>query len=285
MIRSLWATRLLQRRYGRPPRRMSVGWRPHQKNAVDVTADSVSGHVLRGWFLPIDAAAPVGPAVLVMHGWGGSAQEMAPLAGPLLAGGFHVLLLDARCHGRSDDDIVTSMPAIADDITVGLEWLRDRSEVDRSRMALVGHSVGAGSCLFVASRDQEVAAVVSIASMAHPERFMETTLQRRLPGPLARMAVRFVERAVGQSFESFAPVNTIRLVHVPILLVHGDHDRTVPVGNAHTLASRSGGRAQLLVVPGGDHASIEMLEELGPELTGFLRGAVSSPRRSSTSPT
>lgn len=285
MIRSLSATRLLQRRYGRPPRRMSVGWRPDQKNAVDVTAHSVSGHVLRGWFLPSDAAASAGPAVLVMHGWGGSAQETAPLAGPLLAAGFHVLLLDARCHGRSDDDIATSMPAIADDITVGLEWLRDRSEVDRSRIALVGHSVGAGACLLVASRDQEVAAVVSIASMAHPETFMETTLQRRLPGPLARMAVRFVERAVGQSFESFAPVNTIGSVHVPILLVHGDRDRTVPVGDVHTLSSRSGGRTQLLVVPGGDHASIEMLEELGPKLTGFLNGAVSSPRRSSTSPT
>lgn len=285
MIRSLSPTRLVQRRYGRPPRRMSVDWRPDQKNAVDVTAYSVSGHVLRGWFLPSDAAAPPGPAVLVMHGWGGSAQEMAPLAGPLLAGGLHVLLLDARCHGRSDDDIATSMPAIADDITVGLEWLRDRSEVDRSRVALVGHSVGAGACLLVASRDQEVAAAVSIASMAHPERFMETVLRRRLPRPLARMAIRFVERAVGQSFESFAPMNTIRLVRVPILLVHGDHDRTVPVGDVHALSSRSGGRAQLLVIPGGNHASIDMLEELGPELTGFLRGAVSSPRRSSERPT
>lgn len=285
MIRSLSATRLLQRRYGRPHRRMAVGWCPDQENAVDVTVDSVSGHVLRGWFLSSDATALAGPAVLVMHGWGGSAQEMAPLAAPLLASGFHVLLLDARCHGRSDDDIATSMPAIADDITVGLEWLRDRSEVDRSRIALVGHSVGAGACLLVASRDQEVAAVVSIASMAHPETFMETTLQRRLPGPLARMAVRFVERAVGQSFESFAPVNTIRLVRVPILLVHGDYDRTVPVEDVHTLSSRSGAGAQLLIVPGGDHASIEMLEELGPKLTGFLRGAISSPRRSSTSPT
>lgn len=285
MIRSLSATRLLQRRFGRPPRRMSVAWRPDQKNAVDVTADSVSGHVLRGWFLSSDAAAPVAPAVLVMHGWGGSAQQMAPLAAPLLAGGFHVLLLDARCHGRSDDDIATSMPAIADDITVGLEWLRDRAEVDRLRIALVGHSVGAGACLLVASRDQEVAGVVSIASMAHPRTFMETTLQRHVPGPLARMAVRFVERAIGQPFESFAPVNTISLVGVPILLVHGDHDRTVSVEDVHTLFSRSGSRAQLLVVPEGDHASIEMLEELGPNLTGFLREAVSSPRRSSTSPT
>ncbi|HYN36910.1 MAG TPA: alpha/beta fold hydrolase [Actinomycetota bacterium] len=275
MTRSRSITRLLQHRYGRPPRRITPEWRPDQRNAVDVTVESVSGHVLRGWFLPGDVAAPGGPAALVMHGWGGSAQEMAPLAGPLRASGFHVLLLDARCHGRSDDDDATSMPAIADDISIGLQWLRERLDVDRSRIALIGHSVGAGACLLVASRDQEVAAVVSIASMAHPATFMETMLQRRLPRPLAKLALRFVERAVGQPFESFAPVNTIGRVRVPVLLVHGDQDRTVPVEDAHTLSFQTGCRAQLLVIPGADHASIGMLDDVGPKLAEFLRGAVS----------
>lgn len=201
---------------------------------------------------------------------------MAPVADPLLAAGLHVLLLDARCHGRSDDDEVTSMPAIADDIGVGLEWLRGRPDVDRSRMVLIGHSVGAGACLLVASRDQEVAAVVSIASMAHPETFMETMLQRRLPRPLARLALRFVEHSVGQPFATFAPVNTIERVCVPILLVHGDQDQTVPVEDSRTLFAQAAGRAQLLVIPGGDHASLEMLGEVGAKLAAFLHGAVSS---------
>lgn len=201
---------------------------------------------------------------------------MAPLAVPLLAAGLHVLLLDARCHGRSDDDEIASMPAIADDIGVGLGWLRGRPDVDRSRMVLIGHSVGAGACLLVASRDQEVSAVVSIASMAHPETFMETMLQGRLPRPLVRLALRFVEHAVGQPFESFAPVNTINRVRVPILLVHGDQDQTVPLEDARTLLAQTGGRAQLLVIPGGAHANLKMLGEVGSELIAFLRGAVSS---------
>lgn len=276
MIPPRTVTRLLRRRFGRPRRRPTPDWRPAHRNAIDVTATSASGHVLRGWFLPCDAVSSAGPAALVMHGWGGSAQDMAPLAAPLLVAGFHVLLLDARCHGRSDDDEMTSMPAIAEDISVGLGWLRGRPDVDRSRVVLIGHSVGAGACLLVASRDQEVAAVVSIASMAHPETFMETMLQGRLPRPLARLALRFVEHAVGQPFETFAPVETIKHVQMPILLVHGDKDQTVPVEDARTLFAQSGGRAQLLVISGGDHASLEMLEEVGTELTAFLHGAISS---------
>lgn len=264
------AARRLRRRYGRPPRRAPSQWRPSHRDAVDVTVESASGYTLRGWFLPCGQATP-GPAALVMHGWGGSAQDMAGLAAPLLGAGLHVLLLDARCHGRSDDAELTSMPAFADDIALGLEWLRSRSEVDRARVVLVGHSVGAGASLLVGSRDEEVAGVVSIASMAHPETFMRAMLQARLPGPLTKLALRFVEHAVGQPFESFAPVQTITRVRAPVLLVHGEGDLTVPVDDARLLFARAGERAQLLVVPGGNHASIEMLSEIEPALLKFLR--------------
>jgi len=51
---------------------------------------------LFGWFIP---AAPGAPALVVMHGWGGNAEMMLPLAAPLHAAGYSLLLVDARCHG------------------------------------------------------------------------------------------------------------------------------------------------------------------------------------------
>ncbi len=140
-----------------------------------------------------------------MHGWGASAADMAPVVAPLRAAGLNVLLLDARCHGRSDDDFA-SMPGFVEDIRAGLDWLRRRPEVDGGRIILVGHSVGAGGCLYVASSDPDVAAVVSIASMAHPQVFMAGVLRNHLPPPLVRLALRFGERTIGQRFETFAPI-------------------------------------------------------------------------------
>lgn len=203
---------------------------------------------------------------------------MAPLAGPLLAAGMHVLLLDARCHGRSDDDEVASMPMFAEDVDSGLTWLRQRDDVDRSRLVLVGHSVGAGASLLVASRDSSVAAVVSIASMSHPEVFMARTLGERLPGPLTKLALRYVERTIGQRFETFAPVHTIGRVQAPVLLVHGDRDTTTPVADAYELHARALRHTQLVIVKGAGHTSIgAFTEELTPALHRFLRAAGAAP--------
>jgi pimeloyl-ACP methyl ester carboxylesterase len=241
---------------------------------VNVQLTAANGRTLRGWFIAVPGADGARPATLVIHGWGGSAADMAQFAQPLLAAGTHVLLLDARCHGRSDDDEFVSMPRFAEDVESGLTWLRERDDVDRSRLVLVGHSVGAGACLLVASRDRSVAAVVSIASMAHPGVFMARILGERLPGPLTTLALRYVERTIGHRFETFAPVRTIGRITAPVLLVHGDQDATVPVVDAHELHAQAPGRTQLVIVEGAGHASIgASIEKITPAVNGFLRNA------------
>lgn len=269
---ALYGARRLSRKYGRPPRRPPSD-QPPAPGAVDVELTTGNGRTLRGWFIAVPGAEGARrPAALVVHGWGGSAADMAPLAGPLLAAGLHVLLLDARCHGRSDDDEFVSMPRFAEDVDSGLTWLRRRDDVDRSRLLLVGHSVGAGACLLAASRDSSVAAVVSIASMAHPGVFMSRVLGERLPRPLTALALRYVERTIGHRFETFAPVRTIDRVAAPVLLLHGDEDATVPVADAHELHAQAPGRTQLVIVAGAGHTDIgAFIEEIAPAVERFLR--------------
>ena len=271
---AIYGARRLRRRYGRPPRRPPVD-RPPAPGAVDVELRAGNGRTLRGWFIPVPEADRVRrPAALVMHGWGGSAADMAPLAGPLLAAGMHVLLLDARCHGRSDDDEFVSMPRFAEDVESGLAWLRRREDVDSSRLVLVGHSVGAGACLLVASRDDSIAAVVSIASMAHPGVFMAGVLGERLPGPLTTLALRYVEHTIGHRFETFAPVRSIGGIAAPVLLLHGDEDSTVPVADAYELHAHAPTGTRLLVVEGADHRTIGThIDEVAPAVHEFLRTA------------
>ena len=270
---ALYGARHVRRRYGRPPRRPRPV-QPPAPGALDVRLTAANGLTLRGWFISVPEAEGARPAALVMHGWGGSAADMAQLADALLAAGTHVLLLDARCHGRSDDDEFVSMPRFAEDVETGLTWLRQRGDVDRARIVLVGHSVGAGACLLVASRDSSVAAVVSIASMAHPEVFMTRTLGKRLPGPLTTLALRYIERTIGLRFETFAPVRTIGRIKAPVLVVHGDRDTTVPVADAYELHAQAPERTQLVIVEGAGHASIAaFIEEITPAINEFLRAA------------
>ena len=242
--------------------------------AENVTIDGPRGRRLRAWFVPIPAGGPQ-PAALVLHGWTGSASLMLPMARPLLAAGLHVLLLDARCHGRSDDDSFSSMPDFATDAEHALAWLRADPRVDAYRVVLVGHSVGAGACLMVAARDPRVAAVVSISSMADPAAYMGRAMRRRgVPGVAVRFVLSEIQRAVGQRFKEFAPLTTIARLRVPVLLIHGAEDPVVPLADAEALQSAAPAGTDLLVIPGAGHSAIGDFLTVAPAVTAFLQRAL-----------
>lgn len=262
--------RFVKLKYGQPPKRPAT--RPAPVNAIDVRMRAVDGGTLRGWFLQAQTERPSAGA-LVLHGWGGSAADMIPVAEVLVGMGLHVLALDARSHGRSDAAAVASMPSFAEDARTALIWMRTTPQVDPSRIALLGHSVGAGACLFVAAEDPDVAAVVSLASMADPRAFMAERMTHRLPGPLTALALRYIEHAIGHRYTEFAPVHTVKRVRRPMLLLHGEQDATVPVSDAYQLHALAPDRSTLVVLADGDHFNTDALDQAGPALTRFLKEA------------
>jgi len=237
----------------------------------DVSIPSANGKRLFGWFIPAADNAPA-PAVAVLHGWGGNAEMMLPLAAPLHGAGYAVLLFDARNHGRSDGDSFSSMPRFAEDLEHALDWLTRQPGVDAARVTALGHSVGAAAALLVASRRDSLAAAVSIAAFAHPDGMMRRLLaSHHIPYvPLGWYVLRYVQRVIGHRFSDIAPCNTIRNVGCPVLLVHGAEDATVPVEEAESIyANRSGDHVRLLVLA-GDHDSVDELDKHVDELTAFL---------------
>ena len=239
------------------------------------------GKRLAAWVAWPSAAvqAPV-PAVLVMHGWGANASMMAPVVAPLQAAGLAVLLVDARCHGDSDDEPFTSMPRFAADIATGLTWLRSQPGIDGRRIALLGHSVGAAAALLHAAGapgqpgDQRIGAVVSLSAFAHPQEVMRRLLAEvGLPYPVLGWAVlQQVQRMIGARFDDIAPLHTLPRVRCPVLLVHGLDDRTVPFSDAQRLL-RVAPQGELLAVS-GDH---DLRDALAPQLgriVGFLQRAL-----------
>lgn len=260
-----WLGRQVRRRFGVPPRRPKLT----PGDATDVVLAGTNGRTLRAWLL--GAGSSPAPAVVVMHGWGASAGDMLPAGRMLAEAGFPTLVVDARCHGRSDSDDFASMPRFAEDVETAVAWLRRQSYVDPERVALLGHSVGAGASLLAASRDPRIAAVVSVSSMAHPGRFMHAALVRQgVPRVLASGALRYVERVIGHRYDDFAPVRTIGQVHAPVLLVHGDADTTVPVSDARQLQDAGPPRTRLVVVPEAGHDDLEALQSVAGQVVAFL---------------
>ena len=236
---------------------------------------TAGGKHLVAWLVsPPKAGTAPAPAVLVMHGWGANASMMGPVVPPLHAAGFAVLLLDARCHGHSDDETFTSMPRFAEDIAAGLAWLKHQPNIASDRVALLGHSVGAAAALLHAAHHDDVGAVVSLSAFAHPGEVMRRFMaEKRVPyGLLGWYVMRHVQRVIGVTFDEIAPLGTLPAVRCPILLVHGLRDRTVPVDDAYRLLATSS-NARLLLVE-GDHDLREAMAPHAHALVSFLHRAI-----------
>jgi dipeptidyl aminopeptidase/acylaminoacyl peptidase len=267
---------LIQRLY-RAPRRVETGTPADFGLPFHTVAiPTENGRRLHAWYVPSPAASENAPAVVAIHGWGGNAEVMLPFAVLLHRAGYATLLLDARNHGRSDADTFSSMPRFAEDLEHGFDWLAARTEIDPQRIALLGHSVGAGAALLVASRREDVAAVVSIAAFAHPQQLMRRQMEsHRIPyRPVGWLVLHYIERTIGHRFDAIAPINTIRNIRCPVLLVHGCEDRSVPVSDAEAIhAQRAHRRVDLLTLPGAEHDSVEHIERHGSEIVTFLQGS------------
>lgn len=225
-----------------------------------------NGKRLCAWLIP---AGRQSPSLVLMHGWGGNSAAMLPLVGPLHAAGYTLLLVDARCHGRSDSDSFASLPRFAEDIEAALAWLAGQEAADPQRLGVLGHSVGAGAALLAASRTPAIKVVVSLAAFAHPATMMRRWLQwKRIPyWPIGRYILAYVQQVIGYRFDRIAPRRTIALVDCPVLLIHGSEDHVVPLDDAKDIhGARQSDRVELLVVQG----SHDDYGDLSRPVTGLL---------------
>ena len=87
--------------------------------------------------------------------------------------------------------------------------------------------------------------------------------------------MRHVQRVIGVSFDDIAPLSTLARVRIPVLLVHGRSDTTVPFNDAQRLLAVSG-HARLLLVD-GDHDLRDALAPHAPTLVEFLSAACGLP--------
>ena len=75
-----------------------------------------------------------GPAVLLMHGWGGARAQMTGFVEPLLTAGYRVAAYDQPAHGESDGK-TTNLLEIAPTMDLIAEW-------EGPFQAIIAHSFG-----------------------------------------------------------------------------------------------------------------------------------------------
>ncbi len=247
------------------PQRHPPAWTPAAVGLdwVDVTVPTPDGLRLPGWHIP--AGPDVAPGVVLVHGWESARDRTLGHVQVLHAVGLHVLTIDVRGHGANGPETLPlSVGEFAADAEAAATWLADRPEV--SRVAILGHSMGAAGSLVAAVGHPDVSAVIAVSTPADPWRLTRQTFRlARLPipgfiaWPLAWLTVRVYLRPRGHTVDSISATRAVRDIDVPVLLAHGTEDGVVPASDLHRLAAarraaRPTAVTETLIVPDGRHS-------------------------------
>ncbi len=212
------------------------------------------------------------------------------IADTLSRRGLAVLRLDDRGVGCSGGGPLLEATKVerADDTKAGLAWLRGRTEIDPGRLGLLGISEGADIALIIAADDKAVGAIVLMAAtgargwkviesqqraliendvLTDEERAARSAgadedaiLEERMKN-IVRPAARGAWGRWWQHALIWDPLPVARRVAGPVLILHGETDRNVPVAHAEILAAaiREGGNRDVTVriLPGHNHLFLE----------------------------
>ncbi|QHE88509.1 alpha/beta hydrolase [Hydrogenophaga sp. BPS33] len=165
---------------------------------------------------------PHQPLVVLLHGWGGHASQMLPLAEALMRQGLRPLLVDLPAHGRSEGS-TSNLPQFARAIEYLIARLRQQ---DHTVRGVVAHSLTANGLAYAAARGLPVERLVLLAPPASPHEY--TQLFAKVfglsEGTRARLQQR-VEAREGILMRQFEPAAVGPRVALPTLIVHDREDR------------------------------------------------------------
>ena len=197
--------------------------------------------------------------VVTVHGAGADRREFLRHVPVFNAPGYPVLLFDCREHGTSDGDSAGISLGIREheDVSSAVAYMKQVRGLER--VAVVGTSQGGASVILAAAADSEIDAVVA----ENPFTSIHALIAAAGPS-LGQKTPEFVLALVGSmaiwrmgGMDVPAPIEVVdRIAPRPLLLMHGDADRVIPVQQTRDLYLATGGHAQLWIAPGGGHATL-----------------------------
>ncbi len=214
-------------------------------------------HALAFWWMP--HADPQAPTLLYLHGTFRSLYKNHPKMEALREAGVSVLAVDYRGWGDSEPIIPSEESILADADTAWAELVR--RQPDPKKRVIFGHSMGGGVAVDLASRKRYRSDYGGL--------IIESTFTS-LPDVAAAVGTIGVI-ASWITRQRFYSDQKIAQVDAPILMMHGDRDKTVPVELGRKLRDAARPRSVRWVeISGGSHSWLHR------EAPGIYREAVKS---------
>ena len=234
-----------------------------------VSFTAADGVRLSGWWLPAKSERVRG-TVIHFHGNAENKSNHVALVPWLPPRGFHVLVWDYRGYGDSEGR-VTRAGTIRDG-HAALDYVLSRPDVDRSRVFVLGQSLGGAVATVVAAERPEIAAVVVDSSFDSYRNIAARHLQRTLPVPV-------LTRWLAQALLSgdYEPRDYVaRISPRPLLVIAAPEDTICFADLGRALYDAAGEPRRFLLLSRGAHLEplISNIDDVQEQIARFFEDAV-----------
>jgi pimeloyl-ACP methyl ester carboxylesterase len=156
--------------------------------------------------------------------------------------GFDVLTYDYRGFGRSTGTSVDEI-TLATDARSALTFALTQPGVTLGRTVSYGHSLGSAPAIALASTTPGLRALVIEAGFSNGQAMAESAVPMGIP-------VSWLLREPMQNTQRIAQVQT------PVLVMHGDDDRLIPIAQGRDLHAAARDPKQFRLVAGAGHDNV-----------------------------
>ncbi|MDU2063533.1 MAG: alpha/beta fold hydrolase [Sporomusaceae bacterium] len=256
-----------------------LGWQ-------DITLTSPFGYPLQGTFIP--NSQPSTKTIIFLHGFTGSRLDGLGYARVYLNAGFNFLMIDSRRHGDSGGDSVSWGVYEKDDLDQWIGWLQQR--FPHGQIGVHGISMGAATALLHAAKNNQNDAVsfyIADSSFDDFDALLREQIRQRLPQlepQLSDLLLVYANLAAywhGRFlYYDASPLRIASQIHTPVLYLHGEADKLIPVAMSRTLYERTGALTQLVTFPAMDHiqAAFQVRREYWQTVENFIALVPKTPR-------
>ncbi|MBC8160062.1 MAG: alpha/beta fold hydrolase [Roseiflexaceae bacterium] len=246
------AQRLLQSRRRLPPVTPADAGLLYEDIRLQARGAALS---IAAWHIPAAAATR---AIIIAHGVGGCRGKeftvgSLDLVAQLVGSGFTVLMLDLRGHGASDAARMTYGIRERHEVLGAVDWLLAQGYAPGA-IGVLGASMGGVAGMGAAGEEPAIGALISDSACADFQAMISLHFRRQSKLPLVFLpgALLIGRLLIGENLARLRPHELLRkLNRLPVLIIHAQGDRLVPVEHAHTLAQA--GDAELWVTDSSRH--------------------------------
>jgi dipeptidyl aminopeptidase/acylaminoacyl peptidase len=233
--------------------------------ARPVTFNAKDGLQLHG-YLTLPQGRPARALPLVVYPHGGPQARDEPgfdwWAQAMASRGYAVLQANFRGSNGYGWDFLSAGFAewgrkMQTDLSDGVRWLAAQGTTDPARVCIVGASYGGYAALAGAAIDTGVyRCAAAVAGISNPHRMIER--DKWMEGDQGDPGKRYWLRYMGPEAKlpEISPLSNIDRVSIPILLVHGKDDTTVPFEQSQMMADalrKAGKPVELVTLDQEDH--------------------------------